>query len=283
MTSPQPPNSAPDNLAPDQQPDGWSSIAEVYEQSFVSMTSQLADAALQQLDIKPGEKVLDVATGTGVFALGAARCGGEVLATDFAPGMIERLQRHVDEFDLSLIKTAVMDGQALDLPDDHFDVAASIVGVIFFPDIAKGLGELKRVLKPGGRCAVVCWGEMEKFQMMHYLRRAIEQAVPDFDMPDSTPVWARLLGVESLRDAMQQAGFNDVRVSCVSARHEVPSPQQYWNRFTASAPPLQLLFERLGEANTRRVGEAFAELITADAEGQTPSLSAEACVGIGVA
>jgi len=109
-------------LAPDQQPEGWSDIAEVYDQSFVSMTSQLADAALQQLDIRPGEKVLDVAT--GVFALGAARCGGEVLATDFAPGMIERLQRHIDEFDLSLIKTAVMDGQALELPDDHFDVAA---------------------------------------------------------------------------------------------------------------------------------------------------------------
>ncbi len=269
-------------LAPDQQPEGWSSIAEVYDQAFTSMTSQLAEAALEQLDIQLGEDVLDVATGTGVFALGAARRGANVLATDFAPGMIEQLQKRIDEFDLKLIRTAVMDGQSLELEDNQFDVAASIVGIIFFPDIDKGIAELKRVVKPGGRVAVVCWGDMEKFQMMHYLRRAIEIAAPDFEMPDSTPVWARLLGHESLQDAMQRAGLRDVQVTRITASHELPSASEYWEKFTSSAPPLQLLFQRLGEENTRRAGEAFVELVTRDCNGATPCLSAEACIGTGV-
>ncbi len=270
-------------LTPDQIPDGWSRIAEVYENSFESMTSQLAASALEHLQIQAGERVLDVATGPGVFALGAAERGGKVLATDFASGMIERLQKRIDDNRIDSIETRVMDGQSLSLDDASFDVSASIVGVIFFPDIAKGVAELKRVLRPGGRCAIVCWGAMEKFQMFQYLRRSIEKAVPDFEMPSTTPVWARLLGDEALATALQSAGFKNVQVNTIIAQHQVASPEAYWNNFTSSAPPLESLFNMLGEANTERVGQVFAELITQDAGGSTPSLSAEACVGTGVA
>lgn len=270
-------------LAPDQVPEGWSNIAEVYENSFESMTSQLAEKALELLDIQLGESVLDVATGPGVFALGAARRGASVLATDFAPGMIERLQKRIDNFDLSLIKAQVMDGQNLECEDGCFDVSASIVGVIFFPDIAKGVAELKRVLKPGGRSAIVCWGDPANFQMFQYLQKAIAQAVPDFEMPTDTPVWARMSGNESLQSHMQQAGFNNVEVTSFIGRHEIESPADYWNSFTSSAPPLKMLFTRLGEANTARVGEAFVELIMQDTDGGTPCLAAEACVGVGIA
>ena len=208
-------------LSPDQVPQGWSDIATVYEKAFEKLTSQFSREALDRLDLGPDESVLDVAAGTGSFSIAAARAGGEVLATDFAPGMIKRLQQRIAEEGLENIRTQVMDGQNLEIEDASYDVAASIVGVIFFQDIAKGLSELKRVLKPKGRCAVVCWGEMEKFEMMAYLKKSIATAVPEFEMPTQTPVWARLLGHEQLEQMMNEAGFKNVKVTNKTGKLEV--------------------------------------------------------------
>lgn len=270
-------------LSPDQIPEGWSNIASVYEQAFEKLTAQFSSEALRRLQLRSGEHVLDVATGTGAFSLAAARLGGEVHATDFAPGMIARLQQRIADEGLANIKAEVMDGQALALADASYDIAASIVGVIFFPDIGKGLSELRRVLKPNGRAAVVCWGEADKFEMMVYLKQAIRLAVPEFEMPAQTPVWARLLGHEQLEQAMIAAGFRNVSVTRMTGRLEMAAPDQFWNNFTASAPPLEKLFRALGEQNTRKTGEIFVELVKSGCQQSTPCMTAEACIGIGEA
>jgi len=268
-------------LSPDQTSLGWSNIASVYEKAFERLTSQMSHEAIRLLDIKSGESVLDVAAGTGSFSLAAARAGHDVLATDFAPGMIDRLQQRIDEEGLENISAAVMDGQSLELQDASYDISASVVGVIFYPDIAKGIAELKRVLKPKGRCAIVCWGAREKFEMMAYLAKAIQTAVPEFDLPTQTPVWARLQGHELLEQAMTAAGFNNVRVSNMTGTLAIDEPEQFWKDFTSSAPPLAKLFEALGEKNTRKTGEVFVKLVADKSNGSAQCLTAEACIGIG--
>ena len=92
-------------------------------------------------------------------------------ATDFAQGMIDRLNQRITKEGLDNVRAEVMDGQNLDLVDASYDVAASVVGVIFFPEIAKGFSELRRILKPKGRVAVVCWGVQGKFEIMAYLKQ----------------------------------------------------------------------------------------------------------------
>ena len=97
----------------------WDSAVANYEAQAAPFTGFFAEAALAMLDLRPGQRLLDVATGTGAAALAAARKGMSVTAIDFSHGMIERVRAH----GLANIVARQMDGQALDLPDAAFDAA----------------------------------------------------------------------------------------------------------------------------------------------------------------
>ncbi len=268
------------DLTPDQMPEKWGDIASAYGDAFEKLTSQFADNVITRLAPKIGESVLDVAAGTGSFSLAAARLGANVLATDFAEGMVDHIQGRIDEELIHNVRTRVMDGQALDVPDGSYDISVSIVGLIFFPDIDKGFAELKRVLKPGGRCAVVCWDHPETFDMMKLLKRSIEIAVPDFEMPSKTPVWARMVGEQQLTEKFQAAGFNDVDVRTIDGLLTLDSAADFWSVFIASSPPMISLFSALGKESTERAGEVFVELATDNHQKQIVTLASKACVGI---
>lgn len=267
-------------LSSDQLPENWGSMASGYEKAFEGLSSQFAAAAVELLDVKPGERVIDVAAGTGAFSLRAARAGAEVLATDFAAGMIARLRERIAAEGLTRISAEVMDGQALAVPDATFDVSVSVLGLIFFPDIPKGISELFRVLRPGGRAGIVCWRDPGNLELMTLVLRSIRKVVPDFQPPAQPPVWARL-GADTLRDRMQDAGFREVAVTPSTKSLMLESPEDFWVGFTASAPPLAYLFRQLGPDRTAAVGRAYIEsLVSASSDG-LPTLRAEACIGIG--
>lgn len=266
--------------SPDQVPEKWGDIASAYGDAFERLTSQFAEEVISRLSPTVGESVLDVAAGTGAFSLAAARLGADVLATDFAEGMVDHIQGRIDRELMQNIKTCVMDGQALEIDDASYDVSVSIVGLIFFPDIDKGFSELKRVLKPGGRCAVVCWDHPENFDMMKLLRQSIETAAPDFEMPTQTPVWARLVGEQALADKFQQAGFNNIEVATIDGLLTLDSVEDFWSVFIASSPPMISLFAALGKKNTERAGEVFVRLATDDHRKEIVTLASKACVGI---
>jgi len=266
-------------LSPDQIPEKWGDIATAYGGAFEKLTSQFADDVITRLAPKTGEKVLDVAAGTGAFSLAAAKLGADVLATDFAEGMVDHIQQRIDKDLVHNIKARVMDGQALKLDDASYDVSVSIVGLIFFPDIDKGFAELKRVLKPGGRCAVVCWDSPEHFDMMRLLKQSIETAAPDFEMPTKTPVWARMVGAEQLEEKFQLAGFSNIDVSTIDGLLTLDSVEDFWSVFIASSPPMISLFSALGKENTERAGEVFVKLATDNFQKEIVTLASRACVG----
>lgn len=268
------------NLTPDQIPEKWGDIASAYSEAFEKLTSQFADDVINRLSPGNGESVLDVAAGTGAFSLAAAKRGADVMATDFAEGMVDHIQRRVDDALVHNIQTRVMDGQALEVADASYDMSVSIVGLIFFPDIDKGFAELKRVLKPGGRCAVVCWDHPEHFDMMKLLKQSIETAAPDFEMPTQTPVWARLVGEQALEEKFLQAGFSEVDVNTIDGLLTLESVEDFWSVFIASSPPMISLFAALGEEKTKRAGEVFVKLATDNHQKEIVTLASKACVGI---
>jgi SAM-dependent methyltransferase len=106
--------------------------------------------------IAPGSTVLDVACGTGVVAITAARAGGKVRALDLSPALLERARDNARITGVE-VDFVAGDAEALPYPDASFDVVLSQFGHMFAPRPEVAVAELLRVLKPGGRVAFTTW------------------------------------------------------------------------------------------------------------------------------
>jgi ubiquinone/menaquinone biosynthesis C-methylase UbiE len=202
----------------EQRADAWSATARDYDAFSQQVTLPFAEDAARLVRMGPNTRVLDVAAGTGNFTFAAARRGARVLATDFAPAMIELLERNARDEGLGAsIDTAIMDGQALDLPDASFDVAASIFGLLFFPDHDRGLRELLRVLVPGGRAVVSTWAPPPRGDMSRILGNAMSKAMPNAPSQSGPPHWAGLGEADAFRNRLITNGF--ARAHVVEVRH----------------------------------------------------------------
>lgn len=116
----------------------------------------VSELLVREVDINPGERVLDVATGTGNTALAAARRAAAVTGCDLSPANLRRAARRA-ELDLLDVQWQVADAQELPFPDGQFDVVLSTFGVMYAPDHQKAVAELLRVCRPGGRIGLVSW------------------------------------------------------------------------------------------------------------------------------
>lgn len=106
--------------------------------------------------IQPGQRVLDIATGTGVVALAAQRMGGKVTGIDFAPELIDLAKRNARWAEVPAV-FQVADAENLPFPDASFDVVLSQFGHMFTPRPEAVCAEMLRVLAPGGRIAFSTW------------------------------------------------------------------------------------------------------------------------------
>jgi len=125
--------------------------------AIVGTTLQIVGESLcEALDLRSGQRVLDVAAGNGNASLAAARRWCEVTATDYVPALLERARERAAAERLPL-QFQEADAEALPFADASFDAAVSTFGVMFVADHARAAAELLRVCKPGGKIGLANW------------------------------------------------------------------------------------------------------------------------------
>lgn len=125
--------------------------------ALIGTTLQIVGEQLcEALDLRAGQKVLDVAAGNGNVSLAAARRGCDVLATDYVPALLARLQERACADELE-VETREADAEALPFADHGFDAVTSSFGVMFTPDQERAAAELVRVCRRGGKIGLANW------------------------------------------------------------------------------------------------------------------------------
>lgn len=148
--------------------DQWQTAAEAWYRWSPTLNQWLGKATetmLEMADISTGHRVLDVAAGAGEQSITIAKkvgVTGYVLATDISSNILEFAKQMAKHAGLENIKTKVMDGENLTVPDSTFDAVISRVGLIYFPDQQRALKEMLRVLKPGGKVAAIVYSTPDK-------------------------------------------------------------------------------------------------------------------------
>jgi ubiquinone/menaquinone biosynthesis C-methylase UbiE len=130
----------------------WGDYPAIARDMVRPMSVTLVEAAR----VRPGQRVLDVATGTGNAAILAAKAGADVVANDLAPELLEEGRRIAEKEGVSL-QWREADAEHLPFDDAEFDTTLSCIGVMFAPYHEKSAGELARVTKPGGLIALASW------------------------------------------------------------------------------------------------------------------------------
>lgn len=199
---------------------GFSSVADGYlvqRELTERIWGPLGEHLLDLADVRPGARVLDVATGGGGTALSAAtRVGsaGHVLGTDISPQMIDAARAAAQAAGVGNVDFRVVDADEPDLPPASFDAAVCRYALNFLFDLDAALEGILRALVPGGRFAACTVGPPEELPFATLIMGALVEAL-DVPPPDAPPPGAphffSLSEPRLLSDALTRAGFSDVR------------------------------------------------------------------------
>jgi ubiquinone/menaquinone biosynthesis C-methylase UbiE len=222
-------------------------VAESYERSFVpALFAGLARQLVRTAGVESGQRVLDVACGTGIVVRTAAPLVGEsgtVTGVDLNEAMLTVARRLRPD-----LAWQQGDAAALPFPDRSFDVVLCQSGLMFVPDTAAALGEMARVVEPGGTFAVQLWSALDRQIGVRPLAEAVARYAGQ-DAVDLIGTYFRLGDTGGFSDLCEAAGLQVTGVRSLPITLHAPSIDDYVTTEVESTP----LIARISEATYRRI------------------------------
>lgn len=236
-------------------------LAAGYDDPALRLFPFAADRMVARLAPARGDKLLDVACGTGAATLAAAQAvgaAGRVTGIDLSEGMLARLQEKIDKFGIANVDLHRMDAAMLEFRQEYFHHVVCSFGLFFLPDMAAAVRDWVRVLRAGGRLMFTSFGSgvMQPMMDVYFARLERYGAGPP---PDRLKATQRLMEPQTCADLLRDAGLVDVEVGREQLGYHIRGADDWWSVVWNSGLRAPLL--TLDEAGRERVkAEHLAEV-----------------------
>jgi ubiquinone/menaquinone biosynthesis C-methylase UbiE len=274
-----------DDLARDKegQREQWDRVAAGWKkwwQAIENGAQHVSQRMLELAQVKPGQRVLDIATGIGEPALSAAgRVGaaGRVVATDVSPQMLDIARERAAALGLTNVEFIASDVEGLNFPVGNFDAVLCRWGVTSLPNPSKTLAAIRRMLTPGGSFVTSVWDAAPKGRPMASIAEDVAREV--FDLPSSRADGPSPPGSakSALEQEMAQAGFVDVRVEAMTLVLEIPSAPDCTQYLMDVSPEFAALLSGQSssqqQAFRQRLADRLRPYVMADGSVRLPNVT----------
>lgn len=234
---------------------GWDRAAADYERGWAAQLKPAQGLLLEMAGLQPGERVLDLAAGTGLVTFPAAEAvgpSGHVTATDISEAMVAMLKGEAARRRLGHVSAERADAETYPFPDQSFDAVLCGLGLMYVPDPAACLTGAHRVLRPGGRFVAAVWGNRARCGWAEIFP-IVEKRVTS----EVCPLFFQLGTGGALELQMEHAGFTDIRSTTINTMLEYQTPDAALGAAFIGGP-VAMAYSRFDEA-TR--AEAHAEYL----------------------
>ena len=229
-----------------------------YERVTNTLTD-IHELVVERADPKPGEKLLDAATGTGALAILAAKRGAEVVGMDLAPALIDTAKERGAEEGVD-VDWEVGDAEEMRYDDASFDVVTSTLGVMFAPHHEAVASELARVTQPGGRLVLACWTPEGGLGQMFGMMRPFLPTPPEG--VGSPFAWGDEQHVRGLLGDSFELEFSQ-HDSILRTK----DGEEYWELFSSSYGPTKTAYEALDDDRKEEFRRTWVDFFEARREG----------------
>jgi SAM-dependent methyltransferase len=258
--------------------------SEKWKAKSAAMGQAVTDTLVEYAQPAAGIRVLDLASGTGEPAISLAlRVGaqGRVTALDLSADLLEIATQRARARELNNFTTQQADAHCLPFPDNHFDLATSRFGVMFFRDPVVALRELHRTLRPGSRACFLAWGPFDQpywQTMMGVVRRHVSGPLLQPGGPDPF----RFAEPGSLSAVLRSAGFNAVVEETKTVPWTWPgSVEQVWEYAQAVTVPFRPMLERVSTDQWPKIHAEVHAAVRQYSDGEKISFGASVVLASG--